>query len=294
MSATRDVTRQAFSHPTEVREEKSRGRLAFSRLLAPSFRQMQLLQAISAAAFVYALVWERASPAWWGVSLAVYFLTGCLGLTVTMHRALTHRALTLPRPLEILFTLFGAAGGTGSSIAWTAMHRAHHANVDGADDPHSPEKLGWRLIFSVYDYDFNPRYAKDLLRDNFHRFIHRYYAALLAAWGFALAAVDFRLCLFAFLVPAFVQITVSNLTSLLTHSHGYRNFDTHDQSANNALIVALGWGEGWHNNHHAAPLRWSFGRRWWEIDPGALSIAALMAIGLVRREDPIGSASGER
>ena len=29
------------------------------------------------------------------------------------------------------FTLFGAAGGTGSSIAWTAMHRAHHATVDG-------------------------------------------------------------------------------------------------------------------------------------------------------------------
>jgi stearoyl-CoA desaturase (delta-9 desaturase) len=201
-----------------------------------------------------------------------------------MHRALTHRAIVLPRPLEIIFTLFGAAGGSGSSIAWAAMHHAHHAHVDTERDPHSPEKLGWKLIFSVYDYDFDPRHAKYLLRDKFHLFIHRYYTVLLVAWMLFLAAIDLRLCVFIFLVPAFLQITVSNLTSLLTHSQGYRAFDTHDRSANNPVIALLGWGEGWHNNHHAAPRRWSFSRRWWEIDPGALSIGALMTLRLVPRD----------
>ena len=253
-----------------------------SRVMAPSYRQMQVLQGVSGAAFVYALVWQQASAWWWLAALGAYFLTGCLGLTVTLHRALTHRAFALPRPLEILFTLFGAAGGSGSSIAWAAMHRAHHAHVDTARDPHAPDKLGWQLIVSVYDYDFDPRHAKDLLRDKFHLFVHRYYTVLLVLWALALAAVDVRLSVFLFLVPAFVQITVSNLTSLLTHSQGYRRFDTRDHSVNNPLIALLGWGEGWHNNHHAAPLRWSFSRRWWEVDPGALSIAALMSLGLVR------------
>jgi fatty-acid desaturase len=282
MSVGLDEAQSTTFDPKERLRKQARTGLRSARILAPSFRQMQILQAISGLAFVYALSWEHAGLAWWGVSLGVYFLTGCLGLTVTMHRALTHQAFKLPRSLEILFTLFGAAGGSGSSIAWTAMHRAHHANVDKAEDPHAPAKLGWWLVFSVYDYDFNPRHAKDLLRDKFHLFLHRYYVAFLAIWGLGLAAVDFRLCIYVFLVPAFVQITVSNLTSLLTHSHGYRTFETQDQSANNPLIALLGWGEGWHNNHHAAPLRWSFQRRWWEIDPGAISISALIALGLVR------------
>jgi fatty-acid desaturase len=276
----------AVAAPPALRRPVRGTRSSLARLMAPSFRQMQILQAVSGVAFAYALFWPAATMFWWLVALFTYFLTGCLGLTVAMHRALTHRAIVLPRALEILFTLFGAAGGSGSSIAWAAMHRAHHAHVDTERDPHAPEKLGWRLIFSVYDYDFDPRHAKDLLRDKFHLFIHRYYSVLLLAWAAVLAAIDLRLCVFVFLAPAFVQITVSNLTSLLTHSQGYRTFETHDHSANNALMALLGWGEGWHNNHHAAPRRWNFSRRWWEIDLGGVSISALMALGLVRREHP--------
>ncbi len=267
--------------PSRRRPARAGGlRLVLARLSAPSFRQMQILQAVSGAAFVYELVRRDAAPWWWGLSLLVYFITGCLGLTVTMHRVLTHRAVTLKRPVEILLTLAGALGGSGSSIAWTAMHRAHHAHVDTARDPHAPTKLGWALVASVYDYDFDPRHAKDLLRDPFHVFVHRYYALLLLIWGVGLAAIEPRLCVFGFLIPAFVQITVSNLTSLLTHSQGYRNFETRDHSANNPLIALLAFGEGWHNNHHADPARWSFQRRWWEIDPGAIAIGALLALGL--------------
>lgn len=250
---------------------------------------MQILQAISGAGVVYELARHDAGLWWWALSLLVYYVTGCLGLTVTMHRALTHRAFVLKRPLEIVLTLAGAVGGSGSSIAWTAMHRAHHAYVDTARDPHSPAKLGWALVASVYDYDFDPRHAKDLLRDPFHVFVHRYYTLLLLLWGVSLAAIDVRLCVFGFLVPAFAQITISNLTSLLTHSQGYRNFETRDESANNALIAVLAFGEGWHNNHHAAPTHWSFQRRWWEIDLGAIAIGALFALGVAAPADSNGA-----
>lgn len=251
-----------------------------ARLLAPSFVHMQILQLISTVAFVLALLVIDAPALWWLLSLGVYFLTGCIGLTVTLHRALTHRAVFFPRPVEYLFTLFGVLGGTGSSIAWVAMHTAHHAYSDTPKDPHSPKNLGWKIFFSVYDYAFNPRHGGELLRDRFHMFVHRYYSLLLVAWATGLLLIDPLLVLFGFLIPAFAQITVSNLTSILTHTSGYRRFETPDRSVNNGLIAVLGWGEGWHNNHHAFPTRSCFGRAWWEIDPGSMVIQGLRKVGL--------------
>jgi stearoyl-CoA desaturase (delta-9 desaturase) len=253
-----------------------------SRLMAPSFLHMQVLQFISATAVVYIFATQKFSAAWWLAALGAYFLTGCIGLTVTLHRSLAHRSFALPKPLEYLFTWFGIVGGTGSSIAWVAMHRFHHQNVDGDDDPHSPEKMGWKLLFSFYDYEFKPSHAKDLLRSRFHLFIHRYYAVLLVAWASALALININLALYCFFVPVFIQITVSNMTSLLTHSEGYRAHDTSDKSVNNFTIAILAWGEGWHNNHHASPRQWRFGQKWWEIDPGAEVIALLGRVGLTR------------
>eukprot|EP01037_Dinobryon_pediforme_P021918 gene21918-22910_t len=224
-----------------------------SRVMAPSFQLTQLLQLTSALITLYALFWLGAPAWWWLVALLSYFLTGCLGLSVTLHRSLSHRAFKLPRALEILFTWFGMAGGTGSSIGWAALHRAHHAHVDGELDPHSPGRFGFWLAFSVYEYDFDPRHAKDLLRDRVHLFFHRYYTVLILVWVLGLAAINPLLAIFCFFIPAFAQITVSNLANYLSHGHGYRNFETDDKSTNNALIAILGWGEGWHNNHHAAP-----------------------------------------
>jgi fatty-acid desaturase len=35
------------------------------------------------------------------------------------------------------------------------------------------------------------------------------------------------------------------------HLFGYRNYETNDNSRNNALVAIITSGEGWHNNHHA-------------------------------------------
>jgi stearoyl-CoA desaturase (delta-9 desaturase) len=47
---------------------------------------------------------------------------------------------------------------------------------------------------------------------------------------------------------------------------GYRSFDTSDHSRNNYLIGVVGFGEGYHNNHHAQPRCAAHGLRWWEFD----------------------------
>jgi stearoyl-CoA desaturase (delta-9 desaturase) len=61
---------------------------------------------------------------------------------------------------------------------------------------------------------------------------------------------------------------------------GYRSFDTSDQSRNNLWIGVLGFGEGYHNNHHAQPRCAAHGLRWWEFDLTRYVIWVLEKCGL--------------
>jgi hypothetical protein len=61
----------------------------------------------------------------------------------------------------------------------------------------------------------------------------------------------------------------------ICHLWGSQPFRTGDQSRNNFVFGALGFGEGWHNNHHAFPTSARFGLRWWQIDLGYWFICVL-------------------
>lgn len=209
---------------------------------------------------------------WWVLSIGVYFLTGCLGITVTFHRYLTHRTFKMPKFLEYLFSWFGAIGGTGSAIGWVAVHQVHHHNSDLEKDPHSPHIYGWKLFVANYPFDMNTWSVRKLIVDPFHRFVHEYYNLLLVLWGLLLMAIDIKFLLFGFIVPIVLQITISNLSNYWNHyphATGYQNFDTGDYSTNSWWLALLAWGEGWHNNHHAKPWSYTFKEKWWEFDPSA-------------------------
>ena len=61
---------------------------------------------------------------------------------------------------------------------------------------------------------------------------------------------------------------------------GYRNYETNDNSRNNALVAIIASGEGWHNNHHADPNSASNQRHSWEIDLTYLLLRLLLLLGL--------------
>ncbi|MEM6617506.1 MAG: acyl-CoA desaturase [Pseudomonadota bacterium] len=251
-----------------------------AKLMAPSPRHMQFIQAVTGASTLYAIFWLDVSSWWWMTALVGYFLVNCIGQSVMMHRALAHRAVRFPKPVEYAFSWLGMLGGAGSAIGFAAMHRAHHAQSDTETDPHALDDHGWLLLFSLYDYDFNPIYVRDLLRDRVHLFMHLYYAPLILAWTIALYLIDPLVFVFAYAVPAFLNITISNLGNIIGHEFGYRSHETRDDSTNNWLLALLTWGEGWHNNHHAKPLRANFQERWWEIDPGGMIINMMARFGL--------------
>ena len=70
------------------------------------------------------------------------------------------------------------------------------------------------------------------------------------------------------------------LVNSATHMWGSRRFLTGDTSTNSFWVAILTFGEGWHNNHHAAPQAARHGLAWYEIDVNWYGIAVLRMLGL--------------
>ena len=108
------------------------------------------------------------------VALAVGFAftqIANVATTVYLHRALSHRALTVSKPLELIFrTIIWLFTGI-KPRQWAAVHRKHHAFTDEEADPHSPLRLGWVRVqltnVALYrrvarDEEQVEKYARDL------------------------------------------------------------------------------------------------------------------------------------
>ncbi len=248
---------------------------------------------------------------WTGVVLAILglYVFGTLGINLCYHRLLTHRGLVLPRRLEHAFAILGLCCVQDTPARWVAIHRRHHEHADERSDPHSPlvnffwGHMGWLLIeneelrtLGIYD-----RYSKDILRDPFYRSLerNRWFLFVLASWvifyagGFAAAlmlgdsaAQAHQFGASVLVWGVFVRtVLVWHITwsvNSVTHRWGYRNYATDEGSRNNFLVGIISNGEGWHNNHHAAPRSAKHGHLWWEFDVTYLTIRLLALMGLAR------------
>jgi len=241
------------------------------------------------------------------LELALFFgfwlVTG-LGLTVGYHRLFTHQAFATGTAVSSLLIIMGSMAGRGPMISWAAMHRRHHELSDHEGDLHSPNLHGRGLVGRLrgflhahltwmieHDYPNVAHYVPDLMaartlvKVNSLYYIWVLLGLLVPAaigglvggslWG---AITGF---LWGGVVRMFVvEQTMSALNSVL-HTFGRRPFITRDDHSGNLALMALfGWGEGWHNNHHAFPYSAAFGLRWFEFDPGFLFIRLLEGLGL--------------
>lgn len=215
-----------------------------------------------------------------GLVLLGYFLYGCLGIVVTFHRKLTHNSYQTYPFLTKLFAVLGCLGGTGSPLAWVAIHINHHLKSDTPSDPHSPLYKGVKIFTLAYENEVDKKTKwrmRSLVVDRFQQFLHRYYFAIIIVYDVILfLAGGFYLVVFLHLLPAAVTAIMSNVVNYVGHMPnwlgGYRTFNLKDQSANNWLWAIPSWGESWHNNHHRYPRNSSFSQKWWEFDISGMII----------------------
>lgn len=230
----------------------------------------------------------------------VSYVWHAMGVTIGYHRLLSHRTFACSKFVEYLLVLPGYLAFEGSPIWWATIHRAHHKYVDTPLDPHSPRnglmhaQFGW-LGAKVYPSHIVPELqSKDLLKDPLYRFLEMG-GNLPAghAFGFAVCFL-FRAAIWvtfgwvpalASLLAALAVMQIPLLLNVACHlpKFGYKNYAMDDDSVNVWWVGILALGEGWHNNHHAAPGSAKSGMRFFEFDPSWLMICLLEKLRLVYR-----------
>ncbi|CAN5497673.1 hypothetical protein BH11CYA1_BH11CYA1_13270 [soil metagenome] len=231
--------------------------------------------------------------------VAFYVWHAC-GITLGYHRGLSHRAFSCPKWVEYFWVFPGFLAFEGSPIWWSTMHRAHHHFVDTELDPHSPRygvayaHLGWLKKMS-YPTHIDPSVqAKDLVNDPIYKFLEQggnWPRAHTLSYALNLL---FRAAIWAFFgwVPALASLLaglavqqIPLMLNVLCHlpKWGYKTYAGYDDSVNVWWVGLLAMGEGWHNNHHAAPGSARSGMAWWELDVSYMILVVMKKLGLVTR-----------
>lgn len=236
---------------------------------------------------------------WAGLAVAVLlsWVTGSLGVCLGYHRLLTHGSFRTYPLVRRVFACLGTLAGEGPPITWVAMHRKHHQFSDHPGDPHSPrDGAWWSHMFWLFPRPYDPawaeirqRYAPDLLKDPFLRFLDRSFLAWHLGLGLALLGLGWAwggwwlglsLVVWGMFLRLVYVLHVTWLVNSASHIWGYRNYETSDNSRNLWWVGLLAFGEGWHNNHHAFQRCARHGHRWWEVDLTYAVIWGLERLGL--------------
>jgi sn-2 palmitoyl-lipid 9-desaturase len=229
-----------------------------------------------------------------GTMVLLHWLFGGIGICLGYHRLLTHRSFQVPKWLEYGIAFLGALAMQGGPGFWVAGHRQHHLHTEDWDkDPYSAKRGFWwshmLWIFYPTKASFDPtiyrRWAPDLAKSAFYRWLDKYFLTLQIPVAFMLYAIGgWSFVIYGVFVRAVVLWHTTWLINSASHMTGYRSFkQVEDNSRNLWWTALLTYGEGWHNNHHAQPNVAPAGRTWWEIDPTWWMIQGLEKVGLAKK-----------
>lgn len=219
------------------------------------------------------------------IAAAIVTTIANTGTTVYLHRALSHRALTLHPAVAWVFRLTIWLTTGIKPKEWVAVHRKHHAYTDEEGDPHSPVLLGWwfvqRMNVSLYrralsDSSLVSKYARDLPDDKWDKLMFGHNKTGL---GIGIGILMITLGPWTGLLAAFIHANVylagNAAVNALGHHFGKR---PHANNATNLQWLAFfTMGEGLHNNHHAAPSSARLSHTRGQIDFGWWVIRTLTA-----------------
>ena len=240
-----------------------------------------------AVAALFSFSWQNLTAA-----LILWWIGGSWGIGMGYHRLLTHRGFKAPKWLEYFLSICGTLAMQSGPLTWVTTHRIHHAFTETDKDPHSPRNgtfwshMGWILRGTAQNHSWATmqRFSPDLTKDSFHVLINKYYyipTFIVAAALFAIGG--WSMLLWGVFLKTVIGWHFTWLVNSATHLWGSRRFETRDDSRNNALIAAVTFGEGWHNNHHAIPRSARHGLAWYEIDLNWIQIWTLEKIGLIKQ-----------
>jgi len=221
-------------------------------------------------------------PVWTYLLIALvdtHITTACV--TLFLHRCQTHRSISLHPAAEHFMRFWLWVRTAMPTREWVAVHRCHHANVDTADDPHSPIVYGiWRVVFmgtklyhkAAHNTAIVAQYGRGTPDDVLERTVYEPLSLfgptltlatnvwIFGCWGLGMWLIEM----------AWIPFFAAGVINGLGHWWGYRNYATPDYSRNlpGRYWAFLTCGESLHNNHHHIQNSPRFAMERGELDPG--------------------------
>ncbi len=219
---------------------------------------------------------------------------GFVVTTVYLHRALSHRSLTVSRPVNFAFRVLTWMLTGIRPRQWVAVHRMHHAFTDTERDPHSPLVLGTAKVLFANAALYrraardpaSARYARDLPPDRWDRVLFDHaLVGLGLGVGLLVLLLGWQLALIAAAVHLVAYLLGGGAINAIGHRFGRRPHD--NNATNNQWLAWLVAGEGLHNNHHAVATASKLAMAPGEIDPGWWVIRLLVAARQAKLRVPV-------
>ena len=223
----------------------------------------------------------------------LWFFISKMGMEVGFHRLFCHKSFSTTQWKERMLLILGTISSVGSSLTWVATHRVHHKHADHLGDPQNSRRDNswWKNWLTLWDDNWKsePLIIKDLMRDKWHRYIHKHYFKLVLGYISTLGVISLAVSswypivvLWAF--PVILNFNLAGFLNSLFHNNingwgFYRNYTSDDDSRNHAVLNLLMAGAGMHNNHHGAPASYTYNtnNKWYEIDPTAKFVKKFLA-----------------
>lgn len=212
-------------------------------------------------------------PMFW-LFIMSYIITGCLGITLSYHRQLSHKSFKTPKWLEYIFAFCGVLSIQGDPIEWVSSHRYHHLHTDTPLDPHSPYEgfwwshMGWLLDNkAAIEKVGNRNNAADMMKQPFYEFMEKTYSwHIIVMFSLLFILGGIEAVIWGGALRCIWVYHVTWAVNSIAHIWGDRPYETGDLSTNNWLVGLLAFGEGWHCNHHKYEFSARHGLEWWQID----------------------------
>ena len=187
---------------------------------------------------------------WWALSIIFYFFYCAVGNNLAMHRYFCHKQFELSKPMEYFFLWCSSMSTLGSPLSYAIPHLVHHKYPDSDMDPHGPMAGIKSLLYYFHrhlptdKFTLTSRRIVELSKQ--YCWLHRNYGYFVLANVAVLWAIDFKVMLFCWLLPASFTLWAVSIAIYLQHW-------PKGSASNNKLYGWYGWGEGLHLNHHLLP-----------------------------------------
>ena len=186
----------------------------------------------------------------------------CVMSESSLHRYYSHRTYETGATGRMILRLFALLAGQGAILSWTTVHRTHHANEDGPEDPHSPAYVPWwRIMTGLYTGKYKKTLVTDLLRGPDRDYLlwenNNYWLLWVAVW---IGSFLLNPYLFYFIVSGSAMWYLANTSvNIFLHTNFIGTKDYAETVATNSVTMHVLTGIGYHNNHHKYPSSYDIG-----------------------------------